>query len=173
MKKSLGLISVFVCALIFSGMVTASQSVPLYSGEYLFTADLDKYNPATETEALQSWLGEDIQLQFHSKLEDFTEESLAGTSSGFGEQQNVYYGVKAGDSIAFFSLEGLLDGSLNWSTIENFGVGKKGNQPGISHLSVWTTGYIPLPFEIPEPSTLTLLAFGLVGLVSINRTLKK
>ena len=166
---------VVICVLIFSGIAGAYVD-PQYSGEYLFTADLKNYSEKTETNALQTWLkeelGKDIQLQSPVKLDDFKNGLREGTSGEF-EGQITYYGVKAGDSIAFFSLQDFQNGSIDWSTFANDPVGQKKNQPGISHLTVWTAIDAPPLTAIPEPTSIFLVGVGLLGLLGLSRKMKR
>ncbi len=73
--------------------------------------------------------------------------------------------VKAGNSYALYTIEDLA--SFDWSTAGVKTVGKKGNTPELSHLSLYRQAnpvQPPAVKEIPEPSML----LGLVGLVGLG-----
>lgn len=78
--------------------------------------------------------------------------------------------VKAGNSYSLYTVADLA--SFDWGTAGVTPVGKKGNTPGLSHLSVYrqVNGVTePEKQEVPEPS----LLLGMVGLVSIGARLRR
>lgn len=70
--------------------------------------------------------------------------------------------VKGGKQYTVWWMNGPAS-SGDWST-EYLSVGK-GNQPSVSHISAWTMKSI----SIPEPGTMVLLGFGLLGIVFFSR----
>ena len=173
MKKSLILLIILICPLAYTGWANAYESDPgEYSGMHLATVRLNKSSDSAETMALKNELdklGYNLQFSEYQKIE--MDGDLKTGSFELPDTEIAYYGVKAGSSIAFFSLEGLENSPIVWSTIENFGVGRRGSQPGISHLSAWLGD--PLPTAIPEPSTVLLVGFGLLGIFGVSQKMKK
>lgn len=78
--------------------------------------------------------------------------------------------VKAGNSYSLYTVADL--SSFDWSTTGVKGVGKKGNVPGLSHLSVYQSVLDQepeKPQEVPEPGIL----LGLVGFAGMGARLKQ
>ena len=101
--------------------------------------------------------------------------SSGGDGSQFGSATTSLSGagaiaIKAGNSYALYSIADL--SSFDWSTTGVKGVGKKGNTPGLSHLSVYKSVLDQepeKPQEVPEPG----IFLGLVGLVGMGTRLKQ
>ncbi len=100
---------------------------------------------------------------------------------GFAAFDNLAFVIKAGNEWAaydfnfntIFRLEGE-DGNteLNfetaytlWGSFENFDFGNT----AISHFSVWARDPDPSPPQIPEPATMLLFGFGLLGVAGVGR----
>jgi hypothetical protein len=92
-----------------------------------------------------------------------------GTQSGSATTNLTGFGaiaVKAGNSYSLYTVANLA--SFNWNTLGVTPVGKKGNTPALSHLSVYTKKVNP-PRDIPEPATLV----GLVVAAGVGTRLKR
>lgn len=75
------------------------------------------------------------------------------------------FSVKAGDGYLLFETDNI--STIDWSTV-GLTVGKNGNTPGLSHLSVYTN-------DVPEPLTLmgSAVALGFGGYFQRKRNAKK
>ncbi len=102
--------------------------------------------------------------------------SFAGKKSGTwtSETPIEFYAVKGGNHVAMYWLEGGASSGF-WSTEHIINDG--GNQPNLSHLSV----YNPLghfsgsedPVPTPEPASLLLVGGGLLGLAMLRRRIRR
>lgn len=95
--------------------------------------------------------------------------STSGTAStllsGFGA-----FAVKAGNSYSLYTVANLAQ--FDWSTAGVNLVGKKGNTPGLSHLSIYQSSRPEVPppaTPVPEPGML----LGLVAAAGIGSSLKR
>lgn len=96
---------------------------------------------------------------------DGTQLGSASTGlSGFGA-----IAVKAGNSYSLYTVSDLA--SFDWGTAGVAKVGKKGNTPGLSHLSVYrqADSAPPVSQEVPEPS----LLLGIVGMIGVSQRLRR
>ena len=96
---------------------------------------------------------------------DGTQAGSASTDlSGFGA-----IAIKAGNSYSLYTVDDLA--TFDWGTAGVAKVGKKGNTPGLSHLSVYRQANPepPVSQEVPEPS----LLLGIVGIVGASQRLRR
>ncbi|WP_121971695.1 PEP-CTERM sorting domain-containing protein [Leptolyngbya sp. BC1307] len=84
--------------------------------------------------------------------------------SGFGA-----IAIKAGNSYSLYTVKDLA--TFDWGTAGVAKVGKKGNIPGLSHLSVYkqTIPEPPVSQKVPEPSML----LGIAGIVGVSKRLRR
>ncbi|MGC1308952.1 MAG: hypothetical protein WA885_17125 [Phormidesmis sp.] len=108
---------------------------------------------------------EDGLVSFSSGGEGSKTGSATTTLSGFGA-----IAVKAGNSYSLYTVKDLA--SFDWSTAGVNTVGKKGNMPGLSHVSIYVKN-MEFPSEeeqeIPEPS----MFLGLAAMMSFGSRLKR
>ena len=125
-----------------------------------------------------------VDLEFYAKVDapgaysanggltvTYDATNLFGTWST-GDQLIEFYSVKAAKEFAFYWIEGGAS-SGEWSTEHLLNNG--GNIPQISHLSTWNAlddPGDPPSDPVPEPSTIILLGFGLLGLAAFKRKRK-
>lgn len=152
MKHYLVIAVVIAGVLSFSGAASGID----YSGQYLGTFLLPDYHWTTETAALQGYLDDeaiDDEVVFYTKI-NFDYNSTEGMLSFLDPID--YYGVKAGEDIAYFALGDPVT-AIEWSTIFNGGY----TQPAISHLSAWT---VPPPDPPVVPESSTVVIWSLLGI---------
>ncbi len=94
-----------------------------------------------------------------------------GTSTTSGVAKTSLTGpgaiaVKAGNSYSLYTINNLA--TFNWNTLGVTPVGKKGNTPDLSHISVYTQAGKPpsTPRDIPEPGM--LLGLGAIAGASVR-----
>jgi len=96
---------------------------------------------------------------------DGTQVGSASTAlSGFGA-----IAIKAGNSYSLYTVNDLA--TFDWATAGVAKVGKKGNTPGLSHLSVYRQANPepPVSQKVPEPS----LLLGIAGIAGVSRRLRR
>ena len=108
-------------------------------------------------------------LEFTAMKE--ADEPIAGTWTSTGNDQEKvaeFYSVKGGDEYALYYVNPAEHAGI-WTTAHllNNGV----NIPEISHLSgvITTSTTPPSGGEVPEPATMILVGFGLIGFARIGR----
>ena len=171
------LLSVFTMFGFLSVSYSSTHSNPV---EYMFTMPVNDSNtPRTVIEKeINEWFldkkitrEEETQLDFYSKIKapDLTygDGKLSGAWST--DDPIEFYSVKAGNKFAFYWV-GVEGGSKNgtWTTEELKNGG--GNIPALSRLSSWNPSP---PIPNPEPTTILLFGFGLLGLAGVSRKKQK
>lgn len=127
--------------------------------------DLGNSSEALETNHLKGLINDsNILLVYPPEKLEWGEGDQTGTSTF--QNDIYYYAVKAGNMTAFFKVEGTISDTIVWSTIFNGDDGDDGKH-GISHLTAWTVSENEYP--VPEPATMLLLGFGLIGLAGVSR----
>lgn len=117
----------------------------LFGRDWIFVGDSDSNSPA---------------VSFTSGGTNSTTGSAKTNLTGAGA-----IAIKAGNSYALYTIDDLA--SFDWSTAGVKTVGRKGNTPELSHISLYRQAHPiqpPVTKEVPEPSML----LGLVGLVGIG-----
>lgn len=142
----------------------------------------DPSNPSADLSDLESYLalkGYDVDLEFYGKVEfsktTLTEESTllsltydmdSGESrSGkwYTDDEISLFSVKTANGYALYWLDpAATSGSWDTSDLDD---------KGISHFSAWTavTEELPKVYPNPEPTTMLLVGFGLLGIARISR----
>ena len=177
---------ILLLLLLLFGIFT-NASAYTYSGEWMFT--VSDYNNDTpdnmlmiETRAEDWFLNEkgiikDIEFDFYSKVDEPDTSSAFMTVTYYdgnlaGEWTTMlpieFYTVKAGSQFALYWLDG--GASFGYWSTEHLVVGKD-NQPQISHLSAWNPLETPST-PVPEPATMVLLGFGLIGAAGFIKRLR-
>ena len=125
-----------------------------YEGDYLDSLErLDKYSDSPSDKAI-------VDLTFINQR--------GGTWTSTSPIE--FYAVKGGTQVAFYWLEGGADSGL-WSTEHLVNGG--GNQPDLSHLSVFNPLGHFNTVPTPEPASLLLLGGGLLGLALLRRRARR
>lgn len=179
--KQLAIAAFTATALAFGSSITSSAQAAVLGGSgtcdkvsftYLDCAGAfagnDKGAQGTGLANLNSLLGPGWSFagDNESGLVSFTS---GGTNSTLGKATTSLSGfgafaVKAGNSYSIYTVADLA--SFDWSTAGVTPVGKKGNTPDLSHLSIYTK---TPPRDIPEPAML----LGLATVVGAGTRLKR
>ncbi len=88
-----------------------------------------------------------------------------------------FFAIKAGNNFSVFSVDqttsGVWKGDWDLEEDTEFRVGKNGNVPGLSHISLYSGGggggEPPPGGQVPEPATIFLLGSGLLGLLGFRK----
>jgi len=155
------------------------MSTPSYSGIYMFTYSGNDNDLTEVNNLINDWLNlnneENIKIEYVSKLENegsnndfkffFNDTKKEGT---FSSLNNInFYSVKGGNQFAVYWLDISMLNLSNymWSTEHLINGG--GNQPDLSHISIFWTDEKNLP--VPESLTILLFGFGLLFITGISR----
>lgn len=190
------MMKIFVGVAVTLSLTTAAWALPLdNSGEFMFT--IKGNDPSSESQdqsgleaQIEDWflneknLEKDIELDFYAKVDAPGSETTEGSGSlgldyvgqdageakwGRWEATEAidFYSVKAGNGYALYWVDSALSGTWNTEDRQN---------KGISHLSTWRIADAgsssitpPEASAVPEPSTVLLLAAGLVAVVGLKR----
>jgi hypothetical protein len=149
------------------------------TGRYMFTMSGNVWNQVDDIETeINSWFTansvshETVDLVKYDKIDipagstengfidaTWDDDLMMGTWST--DEPIEFYAVKGGNNFTVWWLE-YLRSSGNWTT--EFLTAGNNNTPGISNLSAFNPGD-----PVPEPATVLLLGFGLVGLATVGR----
>ena len=146
----------------------------------------DPSSPSADVSDLESYLaqkGYNVDLEFYAKVEFPSEATTDGSGeltldyvlSADGESRSgtwytddeiSLFSVKTGKSYALYWLDpAATSGTWNTSDLSD---------KGISHFSAWTvvTEAPPRLYPNPEPTTVLLFGFGLLGIARISRRIR-
>ena len=124
-----------------------------------FYSNTDGGDPESAVEAaILGATGVAVDISLLGEI-DFGDGGALSGSWDFGSAV-AYITVKAANSFALYDVEGATSGS--WTTAGILTNG--GQQPGVSHIRLWGT-----PASVPEPATLGLFGFTLLGLMLARR----
>ncbi len=134
----------------------------------------DKGAQGTALTNLDTLFGTGWSLKGDSEAGGIVSFLSGGTSSTSGVAKTSLTGpgaiaVKAGNSYSLYTINNLA--TFTWNTLGVTPVGKKGNTPELSHISVYTQAGSPPknPRDIPEPGML----LGLVAIAGASVRLKQ
>ncbi|PZO58640.1 MAG: hypothetical protein DCF15_04785 [Phormidesmis priestleyi] len=134
----------------------------------------DKGAQGTALTNLNTLFGSGWSLRGDSEVGGIVSFLSGGTSTTSGVAKTSLTGpgaiaVKAGNSYSLYTVNNLA--TFNWNTLGVTPVGKKGNTPNLSHISVYARAVNPptTPRHIPEPGML----LGLVAIAGAGVRLKQ
>ena len=164
------------------------QSAPSYSGVFMFVYEGNDNHKGLDAmlPMINNWFRDhmgftDDYLDFLEQIDKFSDSpsdkgilDLTFTSQKGGTWTSTefieFYAVKGGTQVAMYWLEGGANSGL-WSTEHLLNNG--GNQPDLSHLSVFNPLGHFNTIPTPEPASLLLLGGGLLGLALLRRRARR
>lgn len=143
---------------------------PYYTGGLFYLTDFEFYakGDLDDTDGTTTYEGEGaLYLTYESDFKSGTWQTFKAPDTE-GPALS-FYSVKGSDEYAIYWVDPA-DDEGTWSTMDLNNGG--GNIPAISHFSAWNPISEP-GAGVPEPATLILVGFGLLGLAGIGRQTRK
>ena len=185
-QKKLALVTATTVALLSVQGVTSSAKAAVLGGSstcsevsfsYLDCAGSflgnDKGAQGSGLSNLNSLFGEGWSF-FGDNEDGFVSFTDGGESTQLGSASTGLSGlgaiaIKAGNSYSLYTISDLA--AFDWGTAGVAKVGRRGNTPGLSHLSVYkqASSEPPASQEMPEPG----LLLGIVGMVGVSSRLRR
>jgi len=156
---------------------------PSYDGVYMFTEKGNDNDISKSEKLINNWFLDnnilyESDLEYYKKLEDVDSGDSNykayfefGSNKTYGEWKTkdpvIFYSLKAGNEYAMYWLEVPKQEGI-FST-EYYLTNKKNIARELSHITFYTNKNTYGTNQTPEPTTLILLGFGLLGLSKIFR----